>query len=244
MEGWSFPYISSLKILQKKSLNSFRCSLNFQTIFLVFQSGGLSVSVVLNGLLTVIYLFTFGGFALWSFECSTDRSDLSKSRGVFENKVKQVDVCVMEYLKSMRLGQSPSLSISFFGLSIRRSGLSGLPRWFHQHSPTQLCGGETTNRILTITDFCPLSFYFINISHFFSIMTITNDARVILCGFEMEGWIHVLQQAIAYITRKRTRNLVLFLILSWSFLVFLFSCIAREKGWGPYQTVGWDQHHQ
>ena len=42
----------------------------------------------------------------------------------------------------------------------------------------------------------------------------------IAMGFEMEGEFMLLQQAIAYITRKRTRNLVLFLIL-----LLILSCL-------------------
>ena len=103
-----------------------------------------------------------------------------------KNKVKQVGRMCYGILFKSNGGwdKSPSLSI-IFGLSIKTQWLSGLysADFISFYSPTQLCGGGTTksnSNELPIS--VPLSFYFINISHFFSIITITNDesAHIVL----------------------------------------------------------------
>ena len=106
----------------------------------------------------------------------------SKKEKSLKNKVKQVGRMIYEILCKSNGGwdKSPSLSI-IFGLSIKTQWLSGLyyADFISFYSPTQLCGGGTTksnSNELPIS--VPLSFYFINISHFFSIITITNDESV------------------------------------------------------------------
>ena len=99
-----------------------------------------------------------------------------------KNKVKQVGRMFYGILFKSNKGwdKSPSLLI-VFGLSSKTQWLSGLyyADFISFYSPTQLCGGGTTksnSNELPIS--VPLSFYFINISHFFSIITITNDESV------------------------------------------------------------------
>ncbi len=74
---------------RKVCLNSFLIALlnPIQTIFLIFFNLAV-IYISLSSperLLTAIYLFTFGGFALWSFlnVCLTDQI-FQRSEGVFE----------------------------------------------------------------------------------------------------------------------------------------------------------------
>ena len=99
-----------------------------------------------------------------------------------KNKVKQVGRMLYRILYKSNRGwdKSPSLSI-VFGLSSKTQWLSGLyyADFICFYSPTQLCGGGTTksnSNELPIS--VPLSFDFINISHIFSIITITNNESV------------------------------------------------------------------
>ena len=92
------PYIGLFEDHKKVCLNSFLIALliSFKPLFLVFFNLAV-IYISLSSperLPTAIYLFTFGGFALWSFlnVRLTDQifSKGSKKGEIFENKVKQV----------------------------------------------------------------------------------------------------------------------------------------------------------
>ena len=72
-------------------------------------------------------------------------------------------------ITKMRLGQS---SLSIFGFSSKTQWVEwALLRWFHQlYRPTQLCGGGTTNRILT-------NYRFLSHSHSFCFILLVLIAR-------------------------------------------------------------------